>query len=152
MGAPPDYSQGAGEAVDRQNSAIFLPVGKGKDSFIGPRDIGACAAKLLTTSGHDGRIYEITGSEHLNYAQATDKISAAIGKKVSYQNIPEETMRQGLLGTGVPAPTAESFTTFFSEVRNGKIYSPTSAVADLLGRQPRSLEEWARDNAAALKM
>jgi (4-alkanoyl-5-oxo-2,5-dihydrofuran-3-yl)methyl phosphate reductase len=136
---------------DRQNSAIFLPVGEGKDSFIDPRDIAACAAKLLTTSGHDGRIYEITGSEHLSFAQLAEKISAAIGKKVSYQSIPEEALRQGLLSMGIPAPTAESFITFFAAVRNGKIYPPTSAVADLLGRPPRSFDEWARDNAAALR-
>jgi uncharacterized protein YbjT (DUF2867 family) len=88
---------------DRQNSAIFLPVGEGKDSFIDPRDIAACAAKLLTTSGHDGRIYEITGSEHLSFAQLTERISAAIGKQVSYQNIPEEAMRQGHRHTSVGA-------------------------------------------------
>jgi uncharacterized protein YbjT (DUF2867 family) len=136
---------------DRQNSAIFLPVGEGKDSFIDPRDIGACAAKLLTTPGHAGRIYEITGSEHLSFAQWTEKLSAAVGKKVGYQNIPEEALRQGLLSMGIPAPTAESFLTFFAGVRNGKVYPPTSAVAGLLGRPPRSFDEWARENAAAFR-
>jgi uncharacterized protein YbjT (DUF2867 family) len=135
---------------DRQNNAVSLPMGEGKDSFIDPRDIAACAIKLLTTSGHDGRIYEITGSEHLNFAQWADKISAAIGKKVIYQNVPEEAMRRGLLSMGIPASTAESFITFFAAVRNGKIYPPTSAVADLLGRPPRSFDDWVRDNAAAL--
>jgi uncharacterized protein YbjT (DUF2867 family) len=136
---------------DRQNNTLSLPMGEGKDSFIDPRDIAACAVKLLTTSGHDGRIYEITGPEHLSFEQWAAKLSAAIGKKVSYQNVPEEALRQGLLSMGIPAPTAESFIAFFSLIRNGKIYSPTSAVADLLGRQPRSFDEWARDNAAAFR-
>jgi hypothetical protein len=108
--------------------------------------IAARAVKLLTTSGHDGRTYEITGSEHLNFGQWAAKLSAALGKKVSYQNVPEEALRQGLLSMGIPTPIAESFIAFFSLIRNGKIYPPISAVADLLGRQPRSFDEWARDN------
>jgi len=137
------------QMVDRQNSAIFLPVGDGKDSFLDPRDLAACAVELLTTAGHDGRIYEVTGGEDLTYSEIADKLSAAIGKKVTFQNIPEEAARQGLLASGLPAPVVESLVTFFGLVRNGKIYPPTSAVADLLGRQPRSFDEWARDHAAA---
>jgi uncharacterized protein YbjT (DUF2867 family) len=138
--------------LDRKQSAIVLPAGDGKDSFIDPRDIAACAAKLLTTPGHDGRIYEITSSEQLSFAQVADKISAAIGKRVIYQDIPEETARQGMLASGAPAPFAEFILRYFAAVRSGKMYPPTSAAADLLGRPPHSFDEWARDNADALKM
>jgi uncharacterized protein YbjT (DUF2867 family) len=136
---------------DRERSAIALSVGDGKDSFIDPRDIAACAVKLLTTGGHDGRIYEITGSEHLGYAAWAGKLSRAAGKTVSFHNIPDETPRQGLLSMGVPSRIAKSFLIFFAAVRDGKIYPPTSAVADLLGRPPRSFDDWAKDHAAAFR-
>jgi uncharacterized protein YbjT (DUF2867 family) len=136
---------------NRENNGIFLPVGSGKDSFIDPRDIGACAVALLTTDGHSGRIYEITGSEDLSYAQCAEKLSAAAGKTIVYQDIPADTLRQGLLAAGLPAPFVESFIIFFAAVRDGKTFPPTSAVADLLGRPPRSFDEWARDNAAAFQ-
>lgn len=128
---------------------IFLPVGDGKDSFLDPLDIAACAVKLLTSPGHGGRIYEITAGEELTYAQLAEKLSAAIGKKIAFQDIPEEAARQGMLASGLPAAVAESFVTFFGLVRNGKIYPPTSAVRDLLGRPPRSFDDWARDHVAA---
>jgi uncharacterized protein YbjT (DUF2867 family) len=136
---------------NRENSGIFLPVGDGKDSFIDPRDIGACAVAVLTTDGHDGRIYEITGSEDLSYAQCAAKISAAAGKTIVYQDIPADTLRQGLLAMGLSAPFVESFLISFAAVRDGKTFPPTSAVAALLGRPPRSFDEWARDNAAAFQ-
>jgi uncharacterized protein YbjT (DUF2867 family) len=136
---------------NRENSGIFLPVGNGKDSFIDPRDIGACAVELLTTAGHDGRIHEITGTEDLSYAQCAEKISAAAGKTIVYQDIPADTLRQGLLATGLSAPFVESFLIFFAAVRQGKSFPPTSAVADLLGRPPRSFDDWARDHAAAFR-
>src|SRR5437868_6001040 len=134
---------------NREKGGIFLPMGEGKDSFIDPRDIAACAVKLLTTPGHDGRIYEITGTEDLSYAQCADKISAAAGRTIVYQDVPEDALRQGLLAMGIPAAIAESFLTFFAGVRHGKVFPPTSAVANLLGRPARSFDEWARDNAAA---
>jgi uncharacterized protein YbjT (DUF2867 family) len=137
--------------LDRKQNGVFLPVGDGRDSFIDPRDIAAVAVKLLTTPGHAGRIYEITSSEFLDFAEAARKISAAIGKPVSYANIPEQAMREGLLASGLPAALAESMLTYFSGVRDGKMYAPTSAVEDLLGRPPRNLDEWARDNAGALR-
>jgi uncharacterized protein YbjT (DUF2867 family) len=136
---------------NRESRAIALSVGEGRDSFIDPRDIAACAVKLLTTGGHDGRIYEITGSEHLSYAAWAEKLSAAAGMTVTFHNIPDETLRQGLLSMGVPSPIADSFLIFFAAVRDGKIYPPTSTVADLLGRPPRSFDAWARDHAAAFQ-
>jgi (4-alkanoyl-5-oxo-2,5-dihydrofuran-3-yl)methyl phosphate reductase len=136
---------------NRENNGVFLQIGEGKESFIDPRDIGACAVALLTTPGHDGRIYEITGSEDLSYAQCAEKLSAAAGRTIVYQDIPADTLRQGLLAMGLPAPIVESFLRFFAAVRDGKTFPPTSAVADLLGRPPRSFDEWARDNAAAFQ-
>lgn len=137
--------------LDRKQGGIFLPAGEGIDTFIHPYDIAACAAKLLTTSGHDGLIYEITSAERLSFAQVADKISAAIGKKVFYQDIPEETARQGMLATGAPAADVEFVLRYFAAVRGGKMYPPTSAVTGLLGRPPRSFDDWARDNAIALR-
>jgi uncharacterized protein YbjT (DUF2867 family) len=137
--------------LDRKQSAILLPVGDGKDSFIDPRDIAAVAVRLLTTPGHDGRIYEITGSEWLDFSQAAQKLSTAIGKPVSYTNISEETARRGMLLSGIPPAYADSILRYLAGIRAGKIYAPTAAVQDLLGRPPRSFDDWSRDNAAALK-
>lgn len=50
----------------RQRGGLFLPTGNGKDPQIDPRDIAAVAVKVLTTSGHEGKIYELTGPELLS--------------------------------------------------------------------------------------
>ena len=57
----------------------------------------------------------------------------------------------GERGSGLPAAHADSMLRYFSGIRNGKIYAPTFAVKDLLGRPPRSFDDWVRDNADALK-
>jgi uncharacterized protein YbjT (DUF2867 family) len=135
--------------VDRQSNTIALPCGDGKDSFLDPVDIAACAAKLLTTPGHDGRIYEITGSEALSYAELAKKLTTATGKAVSYQDIPADVLLHGFLSAGFHPPTAESFIAMFVGVRQGRIFPPTRTVENLLGRPARSFDDWAEANAAA---
>jgi uncharacterized protein YbjT (DUF2867 family) len=137
--------------LDRKNNAIFLPVGDGRDSFVDPRDIASVAVALLTLPGQDGRIYEISGSEWLSFAQVVQKISELTGKQTSYHNIPEETAKQGMLAMGMPLPLVESMLSFYvAGIRNGKMYAPTSAIRDVLGRPARSFDEWVRDHRAML--
>jgi (4-alkanoyl-5-oxo-2,5-dihydrofuran-3-yl)methyl phosphate reductase len=135
--------------TDRQNRTITMNCGEGRESFLDPADIAACAAKLLTTPGHDGRIYEITGSEALTYSEIAEKLTAASGKPVTYQDVPDDGLRRGFLSAGFWPPMVESFIAMFAAVREGKVYPPTNTVAELLGRPPRSFDDWARANAAA---
>jgi uncharacterized protein YbjT (DUF2867 family) len=136
--------------LDQATHAVALPVGSGKDSFIDPRDIAAVAVKVLTMPGQDGRIYELTGTEALDFTRLTEKLSAAIGLSVRFADVPEQTAREGMNAMGIPAPYVDSMLAYFAGVKGGKIYAPTSTVNDLLGRPPRSFDDWAIDNRARL--
>ena len=133
---------------DPKQAGVFLPLGDGKDSFIDPRDIAAVIVAALTRPGHDGAIYEITSQEWLDLDEATGKISAAIGKPVTYTDIPEVVMLDGLKAGGVPADYAHSMLCYFKAIRDGRNFAPTSAVAELVGRAPYTLDDWARHNAS----
>src|SRR4051812_22117534 len=80
--------------LDPKQTGVFLPAGNGRDAFIDPRDIAAVIVKTLTTAGHGGAIYEITGDEWQDFAQAAEKISDAIGRTIGYSDIPEADMLQ----------------------------------------------------------
>jgi uncharacterized protein YbjT (DUF2867 family) len=134
--------------LDPKQTGVFLPAGKGRDAFIDPRDIAAVIVNTLTTPGHGGAIYEITGNAWMDFAQAAGKISDAIGRPVGYSDIPEADMLQGLTATGLHVDYAQSMLCYFRAVREGKLFAPTSAVAELLGRPPYSFDDWARHNAA----
>jgi uncharacterized protein YbjT (DUF2867 family) len=136
--------------LDRDNQVVALPVGTGRESFIDPRDIAAVAIKLLTTPGHDGRIYEISGSESLDFGQVAKKLAAATGRAVRFVDITEEAARDGMLAMGVPVPVTDSMLSYFAGVKGEKNYAPTSTVSDVLGRPARSFDEWANDNRALL--
>jgi hypothetical protein len=56
-----------------------------------------------------------------------------------------------LTGAGVPADYARFLASIFAPVREGWTATVTDAVHTLTGRTPRSLEQYAKDHAAAFK-
>lgn len=129
---------------------LFLPAGNGKDQPIDPRDIAAVAVKVLTTPGHEGKTYELTGPELLSYAEVVQIIATVTGKPLKYVNVPEAVWRQEMLGAGAPPFVVESMLSYFAGVRAGRL-SVTSTVPELLGRPARSYEQWAKDHREALQ-
>ena len=64
-----------------------------QDSRVSPvdvRDIAAVAVAVITGTGHEGKTYVITGPEALTYADVAEKLSAAVGKNVTYADVPFE--------------------------------------------------------------
>lgn len=72
----------------RLRNEIFVPAGNGRTSFVDVRDIGAVAALALTSSTgeylHKG--FELTGSEALTYGEVADRLTAVLGRKITYRN------------------------------------------------------------------
>ena len=134
----------------KQRGGLFLPTGNGKDPQIDPRDIAAVAVKVLTTPGHEGKIYELTGPELLSYAEVVQKIADVTGKPFKFVDVPEAAWRQEMLSAGFPPPMVDTLLVYFASVKAGRWYV-TSTVAELLGRPARTFEQWAKDHATALR-
>lgn len=129
---------------------IAVPAAQGKSAFIDVRDIAASAAVLLTTTKHDNKAFNLTGPEALSYADASEIISKAIGKKVAYQAIDDATFVKNLTGAGVPADYANFLAMIFHPVREGWTAAVTPDVKTLTGKEPRSVATYVKDNASAL--
>lgn len=129
---------------------LFLPAGNGKDQFVDPRDIAAVAVKTLTTSGHEGKIYELTGPELLSYAEVVQIIADVTGKPLKYVDVPEAAWRQTMLSVGAPSFVVESFLSYLAGVKAGQL-RVTTTVPELLGRPARSYKQWAIDHKDVLR-
>lgn len=129
---------------------LFFPAGNGKDAPIDPRDIAAVAVKVLTTPGHEGKIYELTGPELLSFAEVVQKIVTITGKPLKFVDVPEATWQEEMLKVGAPPPVVESLLAYFAGgVKAGRIHM-TSTVNELLGRPALTLDQWAKDHLATL--
>ena len=136
--------------LDRENGVVALPVGDGKDTPTDPRDIAAAAVLALTTPGHESKIYEITGPEYLSFAEMVAKIGAATGRPIELLDPPSDVVRDAMVAAGVPYTQAAGLIRYFEGVRAGKVYPPTATMAELLGRPPRSFDDWVGAHVRAL--
>jgi len=124
---------------------IFLPVGAAKGSFIDTRDIAAVAATLLSSDEFVNAAHDLTGSEALDHNQVAAILSKAAGRPIGYTDIPEDAMRQGLLGAGLPADYAEFLLVILGAFKAGFAERITDNVQRITGKAPIRFEQYAQD-------
>lgn len=129
-----------------EHGGVQLPGAQGREAPIDPADVAAVAVAALTTPGHEGKAYDLTGPELLTYGDMMEKLSAAIQKPLTYVDIAETEARRRFEAAGIPAPYVESILAHFVGVRAGCM-TIASGVADVLGRPPRTFDAWARSVA-----
>src|SRR5207245_11027153 len=80
-----------------------LPCGEGKPSPVAAEDVArAIAALLANPQPHIGKIYHLTGPQSENMHFFAQEYSKALGRTISYQDIPVEPWRDDLLKRGWP--------------------------------------------------
>jgi uncharacterized protein YbjT (DUF2867 family) len=131
--------------------ALFLPMEDARIASIDIGDIAEIAATVLTESGHEGKIYPLTGPEALTMAEVAARLSAATGKPIRYVNVPPEDARRAQLAAGMPPFLADALFELFSERRRGIEAKVWPDSERLLGRRPTSFDEFARRNAVAFR-
>jgi uncharacterized protein YbjT (DUF2867 family) len=119
---------------------LLEPHGGRKIVVIDPSDVGAVAARVMIESGHEGKIYELSG-QTLVGSEIAAQISAAMGRTIGFVDASDDDTRQDLVASGLSPEIVDATLMYFATVRAGLWYE-TSAVADLLGRQPRSYTDW----------
>jgi uncharacterized protein YbjT (DUF2867 family) len=130
---------------------LFAPAGDARISMIHPADVAAVAAVALTTDGHEGATYVLTGPEAITYTQVAADLSTALGRPVGYAAIPPEAAREGLLAAGLPAFVVEQLLEVFAALRRGAQAETTDAVQRLTGWAPQSFATWAATYADAFR-
>ncbi len=131
---------------------LYAPAGQARIAMIDPRDVGAAAAALLTSPGlsspgHEGQTYLVTGPEAITFAQVSAGLSAATGRRVEFTDIPGEAAEQAMIGGGVPAFAAGQIVKIFAQLRQGADRRVTATVQALTGSAPRDFASFARDHA-----
>jgi uncharacterized protein YbjT (DUF2867 family) len=66
----------------RSEGKVFSNYGDGKLPPVDPRDIAAVAVLALTTDGHEGKAYPVTGPETLSVGEQVAILSDILGKQI----------------------------------------------------------------------
>ncbi|SEH03166.1 Uncharacterized conserved protein YbjT, contains NAD(P)-binding and DUF2867 domains [Nonomuraea solani] len=122
--------------------------GQALTSPIHETDIAAVAVQALRTGGHTGATYTLTGPGPLDQFEKVRLIGAAIGRELSFQELPPEQVRQGMLAQGLPEEVPARLLGSLADYAQ-RPGPTTGTVEDLLGRPALTFADWARDNAPA---
>ncbi|HLW01909.1 MAG TPA: SDR family oxidoreductase [Ktedonobacterales bacterium] len=131
--------------------ALYLPMEDAKIASIDAVDIAEVSADVLTSDGHEGKIYPLTGPEALSMAEVAERLSAVTGKHIEYVNISPEEATRANLAVGVPPYNAEALAELFAERRKGKEAQVWTTIKVVFGRRPTSFAEFAQRNAAIFR-
>src|SRR5262249_36402289 len=126
----------------RTTGEISASAGNGRAGFIAVTDVATAAARVLTTAGHDGATYVLTGQEALSYADVADRFAHVLAWQLEYADQSKEQERELLLADGRTPWEADGVIERFTWIRDGGAGTVTSTVKDLTGAAPRALDQW----------
>jgi len=130
---------------------LALPMADARIASVDIGDIAEVSIAVLTTSGHEGKTYPLTGPESLTMAEVAQKLSAVIGKTIRYVDVPPEEAKAARLAAGMPPFLAEGLDELFAERRKGKESKVWPTIKEVFGLKPTSFDEFARQNAAIFR-
>jgi uncharacterized protein YbjT (DUF2867 family) len=130
-------------------ATVFNPTGDGKSAPISPYDIAAVAAGALTTAGHEGKTYDLTGPELLSTHDQVNILSKVIGKPIQCIDIPAEVAAERLESIGLPEPLIQGLYDVWIRVRNNEGTDQTNEVERLTGQPAQTFETWCREHRSA---
>jgi uncharacterized protein YbjT (DUF2867 family) len=133
------------------NGVLALPMEEARIASIDIGDVAEVAATVLTSAGHEGRTYPLTGPEALTMAEVAEKLSAATGKTIRYVNVPPEEARRAQLARGVAPYLADALAELFAERRKGKESEVWPTIEEVFGWRPASFDDFAKRNAAIFR-
>ena len=133
------------------DSAFPGAMGDGKVGVIDTRDIGNVSATILTTEGHDGKTYPLTGPEALSMGELAGKLSAVLGREVKYVNVSQADAKAGMMAMGMPDWMADGWVAMAMMISTGAADMVTPMVKEVTGEEPRSFDQFARDHVNAFK-
>ena len=109
-------------------------------------DIAAVAATALTTDGHGGKAYPLTGPEALTPAQRTRLLADATGEPIEFIQLSEEAERKRLRGYGYDEDYVE-FGIQLATIPPEAADTILPTIEEVTGRRPRTFAQWANEHA-----
>jgi NAD(P)H dehydrogenase (quinone) len=109
-----------------------INTGDGQVAPVAKDDAAAAAAAVLTTDGHAGRTYDLTGPALVTVSELAATTGELLGRPVEFDDVDDETMLGIFLAAGVDRP--QDLTSFGTAIRDGWFAVCSDDVQRLSGR------------------
>ncbi|SIT83295.1 SDR family oxidoreductase [Pontibacter indicus] len=131
--------------------AVIGSAGEGRISAATREDYAEAAVAVLTSEGHEGKVYELAGDEAFTLKEYAAELSRQTGRDIPYKNLPEAEYAAALAGFGIPEEMAKAIAGWDISVSKNDLYDDSRQLSKLIGRPTTSLSEAVADglNAAS---
>ena len=129
---------------------IMAPFGRGKNSAIAAADVARVIAEILSEPAeHIGQAYHLTGPVSQDMDAVAREFSVALGRTISYVNVPLEVMKGQLATFGMPLHVVAHVATMAELHQDNRYDRFSNDVERLTGIRPMSVREFVQKNAHA---
>lgn len=145
------YSENyAGSIQQGASTGSFIgAAAQGKIASASRADYAAAAVAVLTTVGHEGKVYELAGDEAFTLDQLAAEIARQAHTDVTYNNLSAADYREALLGVGLPAPVADMLANSDAGAAQDGLYDDSKQLSQLIGRATTPIAETVKQVLAA---
>jgi NAD(P)H dehydrogenase (quinone) len=129
---------------------MLTNAGRGKWAPVARQDCGAVAAVVLTTSGHERKIYEITGPDLVNWVELAKLVSEVAGRTFRVIQVDDRVAVERGVQEGLPEDVAKRNASFGLAMRANALNIRSDVLQILLGRPPVSVRDMLAQNKSRL--
>lgn len=119
-------------------------VGDGLVSSASRTDYAEAAAVVLSTEGHEGKAYELSGDVAWSHDQLAQAIGEVVGREVVYQDLSPEDHAAALTAAGLDEGTVGFVVALDGNTRDGLLADTSGDLGRLIGRPTTPLLEGLR--------
>ncbi len=121
---------------------VFIgAAGEGKIASATRADYAAAAARVISTDGHAGKVYELAGDSAWTLSELAAELSKQSGKPVVYQNLSEADFAAALKGVGLPEVFANLLADSDIGASKGGLFDDSHTLSKLIGRPTTPLAD-----------
>ena len=125
---------------------VFIgSAGEGKIASATRADYAAAAAKVISSEGHAGKVYELAGDEAWTLSDLAAELSKQSGKPVTYQNLSEADFAAALKGAGLPEAFANLLADSDVGAAKGGLFDDSRTLSTLIGRPTTPIRDSIRE-------
>ena len=132
----------------REHGSFQFAQGDGAVSCVDARDIADVAVHHLLANEIRDLSVELTGCEALTNFDVAAKLSQLLGRSIEYTSLEPEVARQMLLGFGMTPWLVNILCELDTMIREDRASHTNTVIQDTLGRQPRTFDDYLRNNKA----
>ena len=126
----------------RGDDCFYLPIGDGKVAWLDIHDIATVAVHSLTTFGHEGKVYNLTGPTPVSGAEIAAMISEATGKKINYVDMSEQSYRTRMLECGLDEHGIDQMLIIYRDMKEGWLAHVSEDFEKVMDRKGRLFSEF----------